>query len=78
MWIPGKGKDGGTGGGGGVPGHVLRRKMCPPLTSCSGLLLVVLDGHDEEHQQGDALNPCQEEEVVVQGAVIDVTCREET
>lgn len=56
----------------------LGREVCSPLTSCSGLLLVVLDGHDEEHQQGDALNPCQEEEVVVQGAVVDVACGEET
>lgn len=78
LWIPGKGKDGGNGGKGGVPGHFLGRDVCPPLTSCSGFLLVVLDGHDEEHQQGDALNPCQEEEVVVQGAVVDVTCGEET
>lgn len=51
--------------------------MSLPLTSCSGLLLVILDGHNEEDEQGDTLNPSQEEEVVVQGAVVDVTCRGE-
>lgn len=73
-WIPVIGKYCGTGG---VPGHVLGRGASLPLTSCSGLLFVVLDGHDEEDEQGDTLNPCQEEEVVVQGAVVDVTCRDE-
>lgn len=44
-----------------------------PLASCLGPLLVILEGDDKEDQQGDALDPCQEEEVVVQRAVIDVT-----
>lgn len=76
LWIFRKGSDGGTGKGG-VAAHVLGRHVSLPLTSCSGLLLVILDGHDEEDEQGDPLNPCQEEEVEVQGAVVDVTCREE-
>lgn len=66
-----KGNCGGIGGG-----HVLGRHVSLPLTSCSGLLLVILDGHNEEDEQGDALNACQEEEVVVQGAVVDVTFRD--
>lgn len=44
-----------------------------PLASCLGPLLVILEGDNKEDQQGDALDPCQEEEVVVQRAVIDVT-----
>lgn len=44
-----------------------------PLVSRPHLLLVILDRDDEEHEQGDALNPCQEEEIVVQMAVVDVT-----
>lgn len=74
LWIPRKGNYGGSGG---VSAHVLGRHVSLPLTSCSGLLLVILDGHNEEDEQGDTLNPCQEEEVVVQGAVVDVTCRDE-
>lgn len=50
-----------------------RRRSPVPLVSCPDLLLVVLDGDDEEHEQGDALDPCQQEEVVVQMAVVDVT-----
>lgn len=76
LWIPRKGSYGGIGGGG-VTAHVLGRHVSLPLTSCSGLLLVILDGHNEEDEQGDTLNPCQEEEVVVQRAVVDVTCRDE-
>lgn len=57
--------------------HVLGRHLSLPLTSGSGLLPVILDGHNEEDEQGDTLNPCQEEEVVVQRAVVDVTCREQ-
>lgn len=64
-------------GGGSVPAHVLGRHVSLPLTPCSGLLLVILDGHNEEDEQGDALNPCQEEEVVVQRAAVDVTCRDQ-
>lgn len=60
----------------GVPGHVLG-DISLPLTSCSSLLLVVPHGHNEEDEQGDTLNACQEEEIVVQRAVIDVTCRDE-
>lgn len=44
-----------------------------PLASCSASLLVILDRYNKEDQQGDALDPCQEEEVVVQRAVIDIT-----
>lgn len=55
--------------------HVSRRHSPVPLVSCPDLLLIVLDRDDEEHEQGDALNPCQEEEVVVQMAVVDVTWR---
>lgn len=51
-----------------------RRGVSLPLASCSALLLlVILDRDNEEDQQGYALDPCQEEEVVVQGAVIDIT-----
>lgn len=46
-----------------------------PLAPCSGPLLV-LDGDNKEDQQGDALDPRQEEEVVVQGAVVDITWKE--
>lgn len=44
-----------------------------PLASCSGLLLVILDRDNKEDQQGDTLYPRQEEEIVVQRAVIDIT-----
>lgn len=47
--------------------------MSLPHTSHSDFLPVILDRDDEENQQGDALDACQEEEVVVQLAVIDVT-----
>lgn len=50
-----------------------RRGVSLPLASCSALLLVVLDRDNEEDQQGDALDACQEEKVVVQRAVIDIT-----
>lgn len=43
------------------------------LISCSASLLVIFDRDDEEDKQGDALDPCQEEEIVMQRAVIDVT-----
>lgn len=46
-----------------------------PLVSRPDLLLIVLDRDDEEDEQGDALNARQEEEVVVQVAVVDVTWR---
>jgi hypothetical protein len=36
-------------------------------------LLVVFDRDDEEDEEGEALDPSQEEEVVVQLAVVDVT-----
>ena len=45
----------------------------PPVTSRPALLLVVLDGDDEEDEQGEALDHSQQEEVVVQRAVVDVT-----
>lgn len=48
------------------------------LTSCSAPLLVVLHRDDEEDEQGDALDPGQEEEVVVERAVVDVPWQEET
>lgn len=47
-----------------------------PLVSSSDLLLVILDRDNEEDQQGDALDPCQEEEIVVQRAVVDVTWKD--
>lgn len=47
-----------------------------PWYSCSGLLLVILDRYNKEDEQGDTLNPCKKEKVVVQGAVIDVTWRD--
>ena len=50
--------------------------MSLPLASCFGPLLVILEGDDKEDQQGDALDPCQEEEVVVQRAVVDITWKE--
>lgn len=50
-----------------------RRGVSLPLASCSASLLVILDRDNKEDQQGYALDPCQEEEVVVQGAVIDIT-----
>lgn len=54
----------GESGGGGVS---------LPLAPGSGPLLVVLDGDDEEDEQGDALDPRQQEEVVMQRAFVDVT-----
>lgn len=48
-----------------------------PLASCFGPLLVILERDDKEDQQGDALDPCQEEEVVVQRAVVDITWEKE-
>ena len=47
--------------------------LTPPVTSCPALLLVVFDRDDEEDEEGEALDPSQEEEVVVQLAVVDVT-----
>lgn len=43
------------------------------MASCFDPLLVILERDNEEDQQGDALDPRQEEEVVVQRAVIDIT-----
>lgn len=53
-----------------------RGRVSLPLASCSAPLLVILDRDDKEDQQGEALDPCQEEKVVVQRAVIDVTWKE--
>lgn len=47
-----------------------------PLGSCSDFLLVILDRDNEEDEQGDTLDPCQEEEIVVQGAAVDVTWKD--
>ena len=55
------------------PGGRWSGGQIPPVTSCPALLLVVLDGDDEEDEQGEALDPSQEEEVEVQRAVVDVT-----
>lgn len=49
-----------------------RGGMSLPLASRPAPLLVVLDRDNEEDQQGYALYPCQEEEVVVQRAVVDI------
>lgn len=49
-----------------------------PLASRSALLLVILDRNNKEDQQGDALDPRQQEEVVVQRAFIDITWKERT
>lgn len=54
--------------------HISRRDSPLPLGSCPGPLFVIFERDDEEHKQGDALNPCQEEEIVVQMAAVDVTC----
>lgn len=69
-------------GGGHVWGwedmSVSRRRSVPlPLASRSNLLLVILDRDNEEDEQGNTLDPCQEEEIVVQGAVVDVTWKDE-
>ena len=48
-----------------------------PVTSRSALRLVVLDGHDEEDQQRETLDGRQQEEVVVQLAVVDITLERE-
>lgn len=66
------------GGGGFMWGYedinASRRRSVPlPLASRSNLLLVILDRDNEEDKQGDTLDPCQEEEIVVQRAVVDVT-----
>lgn len=60
---------------GGSLRRVLRSRggVSLPHTSYSDFLPVILDRHDKENQQGDALDACQEEEVVVQLAFIDVT-----
>lgn len=59
----------------GIQGFVLRsrRGMSLPLASCSGLLLVILNRDNNKDQQGEALDARQQEEVVVQRAVIDIT-----
>lgn len=49
-----------------------RGGMSLPLASWFGPLLVILKRDNKEDQQGDALDPSQEEEVVVQRAVIDI------
>lgn len=49
-----------------------------PLASRPALLLVIFDRDNKEDQQGDALDPCQQEEVVVQRAFIDITWKERT
>lgn len=56
-------------------GFVLRsrRGVSLPLASYSGLLLVILNRDDKKDQQGETLDARQEEEVVVQRAVIDIT-----
>lgn len=61
--------------GGGSLGSVLRSRggVSLPHTSYSDFLPVILDRDDKKNQQGDALDACQEEEVVVQLAFIDVT-----
>lgn len=69
--------EGRSSGGRGSLGSVLRSRggVSLPHTSCSDSLPVVLDGHDKENQQGDTLDTSQEEEVIVQLAFIDVTCK---
>ncbi|KAL0185687.1 hypothetical protein M9458_017357, partial [Cirrhinus mrigala] len=47
-----------------------------PVTPCSGLLLVILHRHNQEDKECDSLNASQEEEVVIQFALVDVTYRE--
>lgn len=61
-------------------GHVSgsRGDVSLPLASRSAPLLVVLERDNEEDEQGDALDARQQEEVVVQRAVIDVACKERT
>lgn len=44
-----------------------------PWAFIFAFLLVVLNRDNEEDKQGDALYPGQEEEVVVQVAVVDIT-----
>lgn len=46
------------------------------MAHCSGLLLVILHRHNEEDKECDSLNGSQEEEVVIQCALVDVTYRE--
>ncbi len=46
------------------------------MAPCSGLLLVILHRHNEEDKECDSLNGTQEEEVVIQHALVDVTYRE--
>lgn len=46
------------------------------MVPCSGLLLVILHRHNEEDKECDSLNGSQEEEVVIQCALVDVTYRE--
>lgn len=43
------------------------------MAPCSGLLLVILHRHDEEDEECDSLDGSQEEEVVIQCALVDVT-----
>lgn len=40
------------------------------------LLFVVLHRHNEEDEECDSLDGGQEEEVIIQSALVDVTCRE--
>ena len=51
--------------------------MSLPLASRSAPLLVILDRDNKEDQQGDALDACQEEEVVVQRAAVDIAWKRE-
>lgn len=53
-----------------------RGSVSLPLASCPTPLPFILKRDDKKDQQGDTLDPCQEEEVIVQRAVVDVTWRE--
>lgn len=48
-----------------------------PHASCSGLLVVIFKRDNKKDQQGEALDARQEEEVVVQRAVVDITWKRE-
>lgn len=62
----------------GIQGHLCgsRGRGSLPLASRSAPLLVILNRDRKEDQQGDALDPRQEEEVVVQRAVVDITWKD--
>lgn len=45
------------------------------MAACFGLLFVIFHRHNEEDEECDSLYGCQEEEVIIQCAIVDVSYR---